>query len=184
VAVSFFGEGAVNQGAFHEAVNLAAIWNLPVLFVCENNLYAEFTDSRSMTRVPSVARRAEAGYGVAAATVDGNDVEAVHAAARDAVERCRRGDGPVLLEAETYRWHGHYEGDGQPYKPGDEAEGWRERDPLLVAGARLVQRGDATQDELDGVQERARSRIDEAVATARAAQAPTLEEAYAHVHGD
>jgi TPP-dependent pyruvate/acetoin dehydrogenase alpha subunit len=184
VAVSFFGEGAVNQGAFHEAVNLAAIWNLPVLFVCENNLYAEFTDSRSMTRVPSVARRAEAGYGVAAATVDGNDVEAVHPAARDAVERCRRGDGPVLLEAETYRWHGHYEGDGQPYKPGDEAEGWRERDPLLVAGARLVQRGDATQDELDRVQERARSRIDEAVATARAAQAPTLEEAYAHVHGD
>jgi TPP-dependent pyruvate/acetoin dehydrogenase alpha subunit len=184
VAVSFFGEGAVNQGAFHEAVNLAAIWNLPVLFVCENNIYAEFTDSRSMTRVPSVARRAEAGYGIAAVTVDGNDVEAVHAAARDAADRCRRGEGPVLLEAETYRWHGHYEGDGQPYKPGAEAEGWRARDPLLVAGARLVQRGDATQDELDAVQERARSRIDAAVTAARAAQAPALEEAYAHVHGD
>jgi TPP-dependent pyruvate/acetoin dehydrogenase alpha subunit len=116
VAVSFFGEGAVNQGAFHEAVNLAAIWSLPVLFLCENNRYAEFTDSARMTRVPDVRTRAGA-YGIWARQVDGNDVRAVHEVARDAVELCRDGQGPALIEAATYRWHGHYEGDGQPYKP-------------------------------------------------------------------
>ena len=132
VAVSFFGEGAVNQGSFHESLNLAAIWDLPVLFLCENNVYAEFTDSRTMTRVPSVVERCRA-YGVDAEFVDGNDVEAVFAVASSAVRRCREGDGPVLIEAETYRWHGHYEGDAQPYKPEDEAAGWTDRDPLGVA---------------------------------------------------
>ena len=137
VAVSFFGEGAVNQGSFHESLNLAAIWDLPVLFLCENNVYAEFSDSRRMTRVPSVVERC-AAYGVAAELVDGNDVEAVFAVASTAVRRCREGDGPVLIEAETYRWHGHYEGDAQPYKPEDEAAGWNDRDPLRVAGANIV----------------------------------------------
>src|SRR5688500_9112511 len=130
IAVAFFGEGAVNQGAFHEALNLAAIWNAPALLVCENNIYAEFTDSRTMARIPSVAARASGGYGVDGEVVDGNDVEAVHAAARAAAERCRAGEGPFVLEAETYRWHGHYEGDTQPYKPDDESTTWRERDPL------------------------------------------------------
>jgi TPP-dependent pyruvate/acetoin dehydrogenase alpha subunit len=181
VAVAFFGEGAVNQGAFHEAVNLAAIWDLPVLFMCENNIYAEFADSREMTRTTSVAQRTEGGYGVPASTVDGNDVEAVFAAARDAADRCRRGEGPVLVEAMTYRWHGHYEGDGQPYKTAEEAQEWRGRDPLVVSGARLTERGEATQDELDAVQARAAARVDEAVEAARAAQPPALEEAYHHV---
>src|SRR3954453_21306405 len=109
VAVSFFGEGAANQGAFHESLNLAAIWDLPVIFVCENNVYAEFSDSRKMTRVPSVAERARV-YAIDAEVVDGNDVAAVHEATVRAIERCREGSGPVLLEVETYRWHGHYEG--------------------------------------------------------------------------
>src|SRR3954447_11813273 len=95
VAVAFFGEGAVNQGAFHEAVNLAAIWSLPTLFVCENNIYAEFSDSRRMTRVPSVAERV-AAYGIESASLDGNDVEAVHRGALDAAARCRSGEGPFL----------------------------------------------------------------------------------------
>src|SRR4051794_1263087 len=137
VAVAFFGEGAVNQGAFHEALNLAAVWDAPVLFVCENNLYAEFSDSRRMTRVPSVAQRT-AAYGVDAVVVDGNDVEQVHGVTADAAARCREGHGPVLIEAETYRWHGHYEGDAQPYKPEDESTAWRGRDPLVVHGRRLV----------------------------------------------
>ena len=183
VAVAFFGEGAVNQGAFHESLNLAAVWDLPVLFVCENNIYAEFTDSRRMTRVPSVVERTKA-FGVDAWAVDGNDVEAVYSAATDAAERCRSGRGPILLEAETYRWHGHYEGDAQPYKPEDESTAWRERDPLVLQGRRLVESRGATQEELDAIQARARERVDAAVERARSLPTPAPEEAFAHVFGD
>lgn len=183
VAVAFFGEGAVNQGAFHEAVNLAAIWDLPVLFVCENNIYAEFTDSRTMTRVPSVVERT-AAYGVPAAAVDGNDAEAVHAAAADAVARCRDGRGPVLLEAGTYRWHGHYEGDAQPYKPEEESTAWRDLDPLVIQGRRLTERGITPADEIDAIRERVAERVEAAIERARALPAPDPEEAFAHVFGD
>jgi TPP-dependent pyruvate/acetoin dehydrogenase alpha subunit len=181
VAVAYFGEGAVNQGSFHESLNLAAIWDLPVLFVCENNVYAEFTDSRTMTRVPSVADRAKQGYGVEAVVVDGNDVEAVHAAVLDAAARCRGGDGPVVVEAETYRWHGHYEGDAQPYTPEDESASWRERDPLVRAARVLVERREAGEEEVQSVQADARARVDAAVEQARAADGPEQQEAYAHV---
>ena len=179
VATAYFGEGAVNQGSFHESLNLAAIWDLPVLFVCENNVYAEFTDSRTMTRRPRVAERAK-GYGVDAVVVDGNDVEAVHRTALDAAERCRAGRGPVLVEAETYRWHGHYEGDAQPYKPEGESTSWRERDPLVRAGRLLVERGEA-EEALERVRAAAHARVDAAVERARAADGPALEEAYEHV---
>src|SRR5262249_37488138 len=146
VAVAFLGEGAVNHGAFHEAANLAAIWDLPVLLVCENNLYSEFSDSRRMARVASVAQRAHA-YGIAAQLVDGNDVEAVHSVSEEAVAACRSGDGPVLLEAQTYRWHGHYEGDAQPYKPEDEVAQWKARDPLELAARSLIESGAASAEE-------------------------------------
>jgi TPP-dependent pyruvate/acetoin dehydrogenase alpha subunit len=182
VATAFFGEGAVNQGAFHEAVNLAAIWDLPTLLVCENNVYAEFSDSREMTRVPSVAARA-AGYGIEAAVVDGNDVEAVHALALDAAARCRAGKGPFLIEAETYRWHGHYEGDAQPYKPEQESSAWRERDPLQVSAARLAERGEAGAEQLEGIRAEAGARVDAAIERARSLPAPEPEEAYADVFG-
>jgi TPP-dependent pyruvate/acetoin dehydrogenase alpha subunit len=180
VAVGYFGEGAVNQGSFHESLNLAAIWDLPVLFVCENNIYAEFTDSRKMTRVPRVADRVK-GYGVDAVVVDGNDVEAVHLTALDAAERCRSGRGPLVIEAETYRWHGHYEGDAQPYKPEDESASWKDRDPLVRAGRVLAERGDAGEEELQQTQSDARAKVDEAVERARASDGPDQEEAYAHV---
>jgi TPP-dependent pyruvate/acetoin dehydrogenase alpha subunit len=180
VAVAYFGEGAVNQGAFHESLNLAAVWDLPVVFVCENNLYAEFTDSRTMTRVPRVAERVKA-YGFEGRVVDGNDVEAVHAAAREAAEDCRSGRGPALLEADTYRWHGHYEGDAQPYKSTDESATWKEQDPLVRAARLLVERADATEEELQTVQARSDARVSEAVDRARAADGPDLEEAYEHV---
>jgi len=183
VAITFFGEGAVNQGAFHESINLAAIWDLPVVFLCENNVYAEFSDSRSMTRVPSVAERCRA-YGVEAERVDGNDVEAVFASGPDAVERCRAGRGPALVEAETYRWHGHYEGDAQPYKPDDEASGWRARDPLSIASARLVAAGLETEEGLAGVQAEMDAVVEAAVEAARAADPPALHEAYEHVYRD
>jgi TPP-dependent pyruvate/acetoin dehydrogenase alpha subunit len=183
VAVAFFGEGAVNQGAFHEAVNLAAIWDLPVLFVCENNRYSEFTDSSTMARVADVTERA-AAYGIRALAVDGNDAQAVHAAAVEAVAACRAGEGPVLVEAATYRWHGHYEGDGQPYKPADEAERWRARDPLALAEAELVAGGLATEEQLAEVRRAAEARVAQAVETARAADVPADQEAHHHVFVD
>ncbi|HWI73708.1 MAG TPA: thiamine pyrophosphate-dependent dehydrogenase E1 component subunit alpha [Baekduia sp.] len=184
VAVAFFGEGAVNQGMFHEAVNLAAIWDLPVIFICENNRYAEFTDSSTMARVTSVVDRATGGYGIWAQAVDGNDVEAVHAVSREAAERCRAGEGPALVEAATYRWHGHYEGDGQPYKPEDEAEAWKARDPLLLAEQALVERAAATAEELSEVRRLAAEQVDDAIAFARAGSAPDEQEAYQHVFVD
>jgi TPP-dependent pyruvate/acetoin dehydrogenase alpha subunit len=183
VAVAFFGEGAANQGAFHESLNLAAIWDLPVLFVCENNVYAEFTDSRKMTRVPSVAERAKA-YGIEAEVLDGNDVTVVHEATIRAADRCREGDGPLLLEVETYRWHGHYEGDAQPYKPEEESAGWKERDPLILAERALVERGDATAEQLEAMRGAAAAAVDTAIERARAADPPKLEEAYANVFAD
>jgi TPP-dependent pyruvate/acetoin dehydrogenase alpha subunit len=182
VAVAFFGEGAVNQGAFHEAVNLAAIWNLPVVLVCENNVYAEFSDSRTLTRVPAVVDRCGA-YGIEAQAVDGNDVVAVAALTADAAARCRAGDGPFLIEAETYRWHGHYEGDSQPYKPEDEATEWRARDPLEVSAARLVEGGDASAEELDQLRAEALAQVEASIERARTLPAPDLEEAYADVFG-
>jgi TPP-dependent pyruvate/acetoin dehydrogenase alpha subunit len=182
VAVAFFGEGAVNQGAFHEAVNLAAIWDLPVVFVCENNIYAEFSDSRTLTRVPAVVDRCGA-YGIEAQTVDGNDAVAVAALTATAAARCRAGDGPFLIEAETYRWHGHYEGDAQPYKPEDEATSWRERDPLEVSAARLTASGACNGDELDQVRAEALAQVEASIERARTLPAPDPEEAYADVFG-
>jgi TPP-dependent pyruvate/acetoin dehydrogenase alpha subunit len=180
VATAFFGEGAVNQGSFHESLNLAAIMNLPVLFLCENNLYAEFSDSRTMTRVARVADRG-AAYGVPASTIDGNDVEVVHAAAVEAVDSCRNGDGPILLEVCTYRWHGHYEGDAQPYKSEQEIAHWKSLDPLTIAARQLIERGLATRAQLDQITRMAESRVSDAVDLARAADAPADEEAYRHV---
>jgi TPP-dependent pyruvate/acetoin dehydrogenase alpha subunit len=180
VAVAFLGEGAVNQGAFHEAANLAAIWDLPVLLVCENNLYSEFSDSRRMARITSVAERA-AAYGIEAHVIDGNDVEAVRTAASSAVSACRAGTGPVLLEAQTYRWHGHYEGDAQPYKPPDEVAAWKARDPLELAAAAIRDAAGASAEDLERIREQAAATVDQAVARARDAAAPDLQEAYEHV---
>jgi TPP-dependent pyruvate/acetoin dehydrogenase alpha subunit len=180
VSVAFFGEGSVNQGAFHEAANLAAIWDLPVLFVCENNLYAEFTDSSRMSRVRSVATRA-AAYGIEAHEVDGNDVGAVSEIVDDALEQCRSGSGPVLLEAHTYRWQGHYEGDAQPYKSEPEVAHWKARDPLVLERERLVASGGAIADELDAAVGDATEIVERAVSDARQADDPELTEAYADV---
>jgi TPP-dependent pyruvate/acetoin dehydrogenase alpha subunit len=183
VSVAFFGEGAVNQGTFHESVNLAAIWDLPVLFVCENNRYAEFTDSRTMSRREGVAALGPA-YGVHATMVDGNDVEAVLHATQEAVDACRRGEGPRLLEAETYRWQGHYEGDPQTYKPAEEVEAWRARDPLLITRARIASESLASNDELDAVLRDAEERIARAEAFARSSPYPELTEILTDVYGD
>lgn len=183
ISAAFFGDGAVNQGSFHEALNLATIWQLPAILVCENNTYSEFTDSRQMTRRASTCAFAQE-QGCYAQQVDGNDVEAVFDATRDAVERCSSGAGPVLLEALTYRWMGHYEGDPQKYKPEDEATAWKRRDPLAIARERIIERGLASQEQLDEIQARARARIDDAEEFARQSPYPDLEEIWTDVYHD
>ncbi|MEV6479570.1 dehydrogenase E1 component subunit alpha/beta [Streptomyces sp. NPDC051576] len=148
VVVAFFGDGAVAQGMFHEAVNLAAVWDLPVVFLCENNHYSEFSPASEQHRAPLSARAA--GYGIGYQHVDGNDVLAVAQTMTGVVARLRAGGGPVLVEAETYRWHGHYEGDPERYRPAEEVAAAKERDPLLVARRQLdPAAADAVDEEID-----------------------------------
>src|SRR3954469_6283741 len=140
VTVAFFGDGAIAQGAFHEAVNLAAVWGLPVVFFCENNGYAEFSPAATQPAAPPELRAA--GYGVDYVAVDGNDVEAVASAMHELVAGLRDGGGgPVIIEATTYRWHGHYEGDPQRYRTPEELGEWQARDPLVAHEARLRNAG-------------------------------------------
>jgi acetoin:2,6-dichlorophenolindophenol oxidoreductase subunit alpha len=167
VAVSFFGDGAVNQGVFHESLNLAAIWRLPVLYVCENNDFAESTPFGYATSVADVAVRA-AAYGIAQAIVDARDVAAVYEAASEAVDRARSGGGPTLLEMKTYRFHGHFEGDPDRYRDNAERDALLEFDPIPPLRARLSAAGVAV-DELDREIEAA---VEQAVEFARSSPWP------------
>jgi TPP-dependent pyruvate/acetoin dehydrogenase alpha subunit len=141
VTVCFFGDGAVNIGAFHEAVNLAAVWRLPVVFVCENNWYMEYTPIVDMIPVPRPAADRASAYGLAAIVVDGNDVHAVRQVVGDAVAAARNGQGPSLIEAQTYRLKGHSGADGGTYRPADEVARWTAREPLLRSREALLQAG-------------------------------------------
>ena len=173
VAVAFMGDGATNQGMFHEALNFAGVLDLPCLFVVENNLYGEFTAQARHMRVERIAQRA-AAYGIAGQTVDGNDVWAVYQAARAAVERARRGEGPTLLECLTYRWHGHMEGEAVDYRPAEEIASWKERCPIESWRAALVAGGLVERAAADEITRTARARVDEALERARRAPAPAL----------
>jgi TPP-dependent pyruvate/acetoin dehydrogenase alpha subunit len=170
VAVTVFGDGAGQAGGFHESLNLASLWGLPVLFLCENNGYAEFSPLSAHTKVERLARHAET-YGIPAVTVDGNDAFAVRDAAREAVERARAGGGPSFVEALTYRLRGHYEGDPGKYRELSELADWKAKDPILrfVATAGL----DA---ETADAEARARAEIDAATEVALAAPFPTAED--------
>jgi TPP-dependent pyruvate/acetoin dehydrogenase alpha subunit len=170
VAVAFFGDGATNQGYFHECLNFAAVAALPALFVCENNLYGEFTPMAQVTAGGDIAGRAQA-FGVPSARVDGNDVWAVHQAADAAISRARGGGGPALLECLTYRHYGHSKGDPATYRPADEVERWMAHDPLTVARERLLAEGVAQQ-ELDELEATTHARIDAASDAALAAPYP------------
>lgn len=140
VVVTFFGDGATNQGAFHEALNLASIWDLPVVFVCENNLYSEMTPIKDMIKNENLSERA-AAYRIPAHLVDGMRVDQVRQAAQEAVERARSGGGPTFIEAKTYRLSGHMFGDLETYRSKDEVEHWKGRDPLLVTRSMLEAQG-------------------------------------------
>ncbi|PXY21689.1 pyruvate dehydrogenase (acetyl-transferring) E1 component subunit alpha [Prauserella coralliicola] len=166
VVVSFFGDGAVNEGAWHEGVNLAAIWDLPVVFVCENNHYGMSMSVGKAFKVQRLAERA-AAYGIPGVTVDGNDPQAVHDAVSDAVHRARAGQGPTLVEAVTYRWKGHSKSDKNLYRTREEIESWREQDPI----ARFERAVAGTLSEVDiaACRDEARERVREAIRTANAA---------------
>ena len=169
VAVAFFGDGVVAHGTFHEAVNLAAVWRLPVVFFCENNGYAEFSPA-STQHGASLKRRAK-GYGVDYVKVDGNDVVATASAMIEVVDDVRDGHGPVIVEATTYRWHGHYEGDPQRYRSADEVREWEARDPLLRSARRLRKLGVAD-DVLTSMEASVTEELDAAVVAARKLAAP------------
>ena len=183
VAVCFFGEGALGQGILYEVMNMAALWKLPVVYVCENNLYNEYTHFADTT-AGDIAARARA-FGIPAVEVDGQDARAVHEAACVAVERARRGEGPSFLLCETYRYYGHHVGDVDRsyYRPREEEERWRaERDPIALLGAWIVAEGVASETDLAAMVERVEAEVAEAVEHALAAPFPPEDEVGQHVY--
>ncbi|MFD8305469.1 thiamine pyrophosphate-dependent dehydrogenase E1 component subunit alpha [Streptomyces sp. NPDC059690] len=183
LAVAFFGDGATNIGAFHEALNLAAVWKLPVLFVCENNLYMEYTPIADVTAVARPAADRAPAYGVPGEVVDGNDVVAVRETVAALAERARAGDGPAIVEAETYRHFGHSRADPAAYRPAEEVERWLKHDPLDLARGRLAELG-VEEETVTAADERARDAVHRAVEAAKNAPPPDPGEALTDVWAD
>ncbi len=183
VSVTFFGDGATNIGTFHEALNMASVWQAPVIFVIENNLYGEYTPMRKTTPIDDLAERAKP-FRMPGVVVDGNDVERVYAAAREAVDRARRGGGPSLLECKTYRHRGHSRTDPGKYRPDDEVKAWLARDPLLITGARLRAAGALTDDEEARLRLELASQIDACAERAEQADFATIADAKASTYAN
>jgi TPP-dependent pyruvate/acetoin dehydrogenase alpha subunit len=186
VALAFFGDGAINEGSFHEAANLAGLWNLPVIFFCENNLYGEGTPQDKQSPITDLALRAE-GYGFPGIIVDGNDVMAVYEVTKEARSRAMAGRGPTMIEAKTYRFRGHYEGDPQVYRRSGELEEWMARDPVPGFRAQLLAENICDEVGLVEIEASVQAQLDEAVAFAATSPIPAVEEAmegvYAETHG-
>jgi pyruvate dehydrogenase E1 component alpha subunit len=180
VALTFFGDGATNQGTFHETFNMSGLWNVPCVFFCENNLYAEMTPTAKGSRVDHIADRGCA-CAVPGVTVDGNDVEAVYEVTRQAVDRARQGEGPTLIEAITYRLTGHMFGDTQAYRPKGEMERWRAKDPLIVARRHLSERH-ISSDIMDRIDAEVEAELERALAFARSSPQPVETEATTDVY--
>ena len=183
VAVCFFGDGTTNIGSFHEALNMAAVWKAPVVFVCENNQYMEYTPIRSVTAVDRPAADRAAAYGLEALVVDGNDIEAVHEMARLTIDRARRGDGPSLVEAVTYRHGGHSRADPGKYRPDEEVKAWLARDPITTYRERLGAAG-VPDVELDDIERVVKAAVAEAERVARGAPDPDPETATTQLWAD
>lgn len=183
VTVVFFGDGTTNIGAFHEAVNFAKIWDLPVVFVCENNLYMEYTPIDLITAVERPAADRAPAYGLESIEVDGNDADAVYDTARGVIERARRGEGPSLVEAVTYRHGGHSRADPGKYRPADEVEAWLERDPIPMYHERLLRLG-VPEGDLTRIAQEAARRVDEATEFAKSGRPPDPESLMTDVWAD
>jgi acetoin:2,6-dichlorophenolindophenol oxidoreductase subunit alpha len=179
VALTFFGDGATNIGAFHEALNLASVWRLPVIFVCENNLYGEYSPLATTTPIDRLADRADA-YGMAKDTIDGNDVEVMHDAIARARARAAAGEGPTLVEALTYRHKGHSRSDPATYRPEGELEAWLERDPITRLEAVLAEAG-CPSDRVEAVRSTAATAVRDALERAQAWPEPSAEARLEHV---
>lgn len=171
VALAFFGDGAANRGPFHESINWAAVYGLPVIFLCEHNQYASTTNARQLTAVEDIADRA-AAYNIPSVVVDGNDVEAVFAATYTAVERARSGGGPSLVECKTYRLRGHYIGDPTNYRDREELDRWRARDPIILLERRLLQEDPSVVEALNRRRAAIDAELEAAVAFARSSPLP------------
>jgi acetoin:2,6-dichlorophenolindophenol oxidoreductase subunit alpha len=182
-SVAFFGDGATNIGAFHEALNLAVVWQLPVLFVCENNLYMEYTPISSVTAVPHPAADRASAYGLPSINIDGNDVDVVYQIARGALALARGGGGPSLIECKTYRHSGHSRADPAKYRPAGELEAWLQRDPVPTYRQRLLAQG-VQELELAALEREVLAEVDRATALAQASPPPTIESAYTQVWAD
>jgi len=183
VALTFFGDGATNIGTFHESLNMASIWQAPLVMIVANNLYAEYSPLRDTTPIDDLARRADP-HQIPGIIVDGQDVVAVHRATVEAVERARTGGGPTLLEMKTYRYRGHSRSDPAKYRPEGELERWKGRDPIVLLGDRLAKDGTLSPDEQRNMQEQAQKDIDAAAMRAAASPVLTLEETAAYVYAD
>jgi pyruvate dehydrogenase E1 component alpha subunit len=181
VVACFFGDGASNQGTFHEGINMAAIWKLPVLYVCENNLYAMGTRQTQVMAIRDVAKRAEA-YGIPGITVDGNDALAVYKAAQEAVERARSGEGPTLMECKTYRQKGHSRWDPAAYRPKEEVEEWLKSDPIRRMKKHLLDAKCFSDVEAAGIEKEVEDAVEEAVEFAVSSPYPKPEEALEDVY--
>jgi pyruvate dehydrogenase E1 component alpha subunit len=181
VCLSFFGDGAMAEGQVHEAMNLAGVLDLPVVFICENNQYGEMTPAEEQHHVEGFEARGEV-YDMPAETVDGMSVDAVYESTKDAVERARAGEGPSLLICETYRYRGHYEGDPMAYRTEEELEEWQQRDPIDTLEASLLESDAVEASEIEAMYETASERIDEAVEFARDSDYPDPETAFEDVY--
>ncbi|HHE04971.1 MAG TPA: pyruvate dehydrogenase (acetyl-transferring) E1 component subunit alpha [candidate division WOR-3 bacterium] len=178
VTISFFGDAASNQGTFHESINMAAAWKLPVVYVCENNLYGISVDIRKVTATKDIAIRAKA-YNIPGVAVDGNDVLEVYRVTKEAVERARKGEGPTLIECKTYRWKGHHVGDpGRVYRSEKEFEEWKEHCPLKTFRARLIKEKIFSEEELNLIEKDTKKIIKEAVDFAVQSPYPNENEVY------
>jgi pyruvate dehydrogenase E1 component alpha subunit len=182
-AVAFFGDGATNIGTFHEALNMASVWKAPVVFVCENNLYGEYSPLRDTTPVDDLADRASA-HAIPGVVVDGQDVDEVYRVVSEALARGRAGEGPTLVEAKTYRYRGHSRTDPAKYRVPGELERWKERDPIDILGARLAAGGSLDEEAQRALREDVQRAVDAAADEAAEAPVPTLEEIEAYVYAN
>lgn len=179
VTISFFGDSASNEGTFHESLNMAAAWDLPIVYIIENNLYGISTDIRNVCKECQLSKRA-VGYGMEGITIDGNDVFAVYETVKKAVEKARKGEGPTLIECLTYRWQGHHVGDPGLYREDEEVEEWKARDPIVLLENQKI----LTDDEIKEIQEVVEKEVQEAVKFAEDSDYPSIEEAYTDVFVD
>lgn len=181
VTICFFGDGASNTGRFHEGINMASVWHLPIVFICENNLWAVSIPTSTSLNIPNVADRA-VGYGIPGVVVDGMDVVAVYEAAGEAVNRARKGQGPTLIEAKTYRFRGHFEGDSGTYRPKEEIDRWMQKDPISNYKAKLLEMKVLTEKQAEDIDKEALAEMEGAMKFANDSPFPELEETLENVY--